>query len=271
MPTRPIARNAPARPAPAAEGWQGWNEYAEFYDWENARTMGRRDLTYWKAFAREAAGPVLELGCGTGRVTAPLARAGLPVVGVDRSEGMLAGARKRVGRLPAATLVRADITALPFADGTFKGVLAPYGILQSLLSDRVLALTLDAVARVLAPGARFGLELVPDVPRWQEADRRVSLVGLDGPHGKPVTLIESVRQDRARRITTFEHEFLEGTGRNRRSLRFTIRFRTIQVAAMVRRLARVGLDVEGTFGGYRGERWSPDAETWLVVARKPGR
>lgn len=272
MPTRPAARPA-ARTARSAahapEGWQGWNEYAEFYDWENARTMGRRDLAYWKAFVSQAAGPVLELGCGTGRVTAPLARAGLPIVGVDRSEGMLAGAVKRLKRVRSASLVRADITALPFADRTFSGVVAPYGILQSLLSDGVLARTLESVVRVLKPGARFGLELVPDVPRWQETDRRVSLVGLEGPHGKPVTLIESVHQDRARRVTTFEHEFLEGTGKARRSLTFTIRFRTIQIPAMVRRLERVGLEVEGTFGGYRGEPWSHDADTWLVMARKP--
>jgi ubiquinone/menaquinone biosynthesis C-methylase UbiE len=256
--------------ATPVEGWRGWNEYAEFYDWENARTMGRRDLAYWTAFARQAGGPVLELGCGTGRVTAPLVRAGVSTTGVDRSEGMLDRARQRLRRLPAARLVRADIGRLPFADASFCAVIAPYGILQSLLSDRVLADTLASVTRVLAPGSHVGLELVPDVPRWQETDRRVSLVGLDGPHGKPVTLVESVHQDRRRRLTTFEHEFLEGTGRARRSLRFTIRFRTIRVPAMIRRLERAGLAIEGTHGGYRGEAWTEEAGTWLIVARKPG-
>ena len=51
-----------------AEGWQGWDEYAPFYDWENARTMGRQDVRFWQDLARREGGPVLELGCGTGRI-----------------------------------------------------------------------------------------------------------------------------------------------------------------------------------------------------------
>jgi ubiquinone/menaquinone biosynthesis C-methylase UbiE len=259
------------RPKSAEEGWHGWNEYAEFYDWENARTMGERDVPFWHEFSRRDAGPVLELGCGTGRVTAPLARKGLPLVGVDRAADMLARADRRLRRArlrDRVHLVRADIAALPFSGQTFSAVIAPYGILQSLLSDRLLAATLAGVNRVLASGGGFGLELVPDVPRWQETDRKVSLVGLRGPHGKPVTLIESVRQDRSRRITTFDHEFVEGTGASCRALRFTVRFRTLRVPAMVRRLQRAGFVVDATYGGYRGEPWSDRADTWIVVARK---
>ena len=77
-------------------GWQGWDEYAPFYDWENARTLGRRDVPFWRRVALEARGRVLELGCGTGRVTLPLARAGVPVVGVDRSSAMLGRLRARL-------------------------------------------------------------------------------------------------------------------------------------------------------------------------------
>ena len=131
---------------------------------------------------------MLELGAGTGRITVPLARAGIPIVGVDRSATMLAYAhrrwRRRRGdwRLP---LTRGDIRALPYADGSFEGVLAPYGILQSLIRDRDLTATLAEVHRVLARGGRFGIDLVPDVPDWKEYRRRVSLTGLRRPGGAP--------------------------------------------------------------------------------------
>ena len=59
------------------EGWKGWDEYAPFYDWENARTLGRKDVPFWRQVAIEGKGPVLELGCGTGRISLPLARAGV--------------------------------------------------------------------------------------------------------------------------------------------------------------------------------------------------
>ena len=78
------------------DGTQGWDAYAPFYDWENARTLGRRDVAFWRRLADEAGGPVLELGCGTGRVLVPVARAGVPVVGVDLSAPMLDRARRRI-------------------------------------------------------------------------------------------------------------------------------------------------------------------------------
>ena len=56
-------------------------------------------------------------------------------------------------------------------------VLAPYGILQSLLRERDLTATLASVARVLAPGGTFGIDLVPDVPNWREYQNRVQLRG----------------------------------------------------------------------------------------------
>jgi ubiquinone/menaquinone biosynthesis C-methylase UbiE len=152
------------------EGWQGWDAYAPFYDWENARTLGRRDVPFWRRVAAEARGPVLELGCGTGRVSVPLAKAGVDLVGIDRSEPMLARLRSASGRAGAighVNAVRGDIRDLPFAPQAFSMVLAPYGILQSLLADRDLVATLTSVARVLPPGGRFGIDLVPDVPNWR--------------------------------------------------------------------------------------------------------
>src|SRR5499427_10174161 len=98
-----------------AEGHEGWDDYAPFYDWENARTLGRRDVPFWRTLAVQAGGPVLELGCGTGRISMPLARAGVTLVGVDRSEPMLARARRRVRRSHLEKnlrLVRCDIRSL---------------------------------------------------------------------------------------------------------------------------------------------------------------
>jgi len=147
------------------------------------------------------AGPVLELGCGTGRVSVPLARAGVDLVGIDRSAPMLDRLRTasaRAGALGHVHAVRGDIRALPFAARRFSMLLAPYGILQSLLADRDLIATLASVARVLTPGGRFGIDLVPDVPNWREYDNRIQMRGRAGD-GAHLTLIESVRQDPKRR------------------------------------------------------------------------
>ena len=63
---------------------------------------------------------VLEVGCGAGRTACALAAMGCDVTGVDRSEAMLANARRRAGLLRAdVVFVRGDIRALPFDDGAF--------------------------------------------------------------------------------------------------------------------------------------------------------
>jgi SAM-dependent methyltransferase len=254
----------------ASEGWHGWDQYAKFYDWENARTSGRRDVLFWKGYCARHGGRVLELGSGTGRVMVPLARAGIPVVGIDRSVNMQAYARKRLRRVKGqrAAMLRGDIRTMPFAAGAFDIVLAPYGILQSLLRDKDLNATLTEVSRVLVPGGRLGLDLVPDVPNWREYTKKISLTGRLGRRGPPVTLIESCRQDRARHVTVFDHEYLEGWGRSRQSHRFTVTFRTLPLKTIARRLERGGFVVDALLGGYDGRTWDDRAETWLVLARK---
>jgi SAM-dependent methyltransferase len=153
-------------------GWEGWDAYAPFYDWENARTVARRDVRFWQRLAAAQDGPVLELGCGTGRVLAPVMRAGVDLVGIDRSAEMLARARQRLRRarlLRRGRLVRGDIRHLPFrCRPGFSLVMAPYGILQSLTREADLKATLASVASVLRRGGLFGIDLVPDLPRWSE-------------------------------------------------------------------------------------------------------
>ncbi len=260
------------------QGWQGWDQYAPFYDWENARTVGRRDVPFWRRVAREARGPVLELGCGTGRVSLPLARAGVTLVGIDRSAPMLARTRRRAealrhrrsgGHGGGLHLVRGDIRALPFDPCGFAMVLAPYGILQSLLRDRDLAATLQSVARVLEPGGRLGIDLVPDVPNWREYSNRVQLQGRTAG-GVHLTLIESVRQDRCRRLTTFEQRYIERRGRQTTEHRFDLTFRTLSVRQMAGRLERAGFVVEAVLGDYRGRPWDERAEVWIILARRQG-
>jgi SAM-dependent methyltransferase len=255
------------------EGWHGWDEYADFYDWENARTVGRRDVRFWQVFARNASTRVLELGCGTGRVLRPVARSSrVPVVGIDRSAAMLAHAVVRMRRVPRASrpaMLRGDIRRLPLADERFDRVIAAYGLLQSLLTPRDLDAALAEAARVLAPGGRLGLDLVPDLQAWDEYRRRVRFRGR-ARGGARITLVETVHQDRRRGITTFDEEFTASRGGRRHRRRFSLTFRTVAVDEMVERLARAGLDAEVVSGDYRGGAWTPTAGTWLIVATKRG-
>jgi SAM-dependent methyltransferase len=255
---------------PTREGWHGWNAYAAFYDWENARTVGRRDLPFWRTLVGRERPPVLELGCGTGRLLIPLAKTGVATVGIDRSEAMLTYARGRARRLASAlrpVVVRGDVRRLPFAASSFGVVMAPYGLLQSLLRDRDLDAALAEAGRVLRPGGLLGVDLVPDLPRWAEYGPRVRLRGRTRDGGS-VTLVEAVRQDRRRGLTVFDEHFTARRHGRETSQRFSLTFRTLTMPRTVTRIERVGLHVERLLGDYRRAVWHARADVWVILARK---
>jgi SAM-dependent methyltransferase len=255
-------------------GWEGWDEYADFYDWENAQTLDRRDVRFWQDMSRRASGNVLELGCGTGRVTLPVARTGAYVVGVDRSAEMLSHARRRAARAKLdknLSLLRADIRSLPFRRSVrFDLVMAPYGILQSLLRESDLTATLASVANVLARGGIFGVDLVPDLPVWKEYRNQVRFRGARRGGRSRIALVESVRQDRERGLTIFDQLYIERRGRARTTRAFSLVFRTLSIPQMTRRLERAGFRITAVLGDYAGKPWDPRADVWLILAEKAG-
>ena len=245
-----------------------WDSYAPFYDWENERTFGRRDIAWWKTFL-PTAGRTLELGSGTGRLLIPLARTGAAITGVDFSSAMLERARVRTRRLPRIRrpgLVRGDIRALSFADRAFSLVLAPYGVLQSLTTDADLDAALASVARVLKRRGTFGIDLVPDLPSWQTYRKEMRLRGR--LNGAGVTLVESVRQDRRRGLTIFDEEFIVGAGPRARRHQFSLTFRTLAMSAFLDRLTAAGFSVEAVHGDYRGGEWTVESDAWVVITTR---
>ncbi len=111
-------------------------------------------------FASVVAGPVLDVGCGTGMATGYLHGLGVPVAGVDLSPGMLEVAR---GKLPDVTFEVGSMLDLPHDDASFGGVLAWYSTIH--VPDELLPTALSELARVLRPGGHLLLAFqVGDVP-----------------------------------------------------------------------------------------------------------
>jgi SAM-dependent methyltransferase len=119
----------------------------------------RTDVPFYVAEALRADGAVLELGCGTGRVLLPIARAGATVVGLDGSHEMLARCRAKLLAESDATRARValhhgDARSFELAT-TFAIVIAPFRMLQHLVSIEDQLHCLEAVRRHLAPGGHF--------------------------------------------------------------------------------------------------------------------
>ena len=136
----------------------------------------RTDVDFYVAEAKRSRGAVLEIGCGTGRILLPIARAGCAITGLDGSRAMLERCRVKVSAESAAVqgrvrLVQGDMREFNLG-AVFPLIIAPFRVVQHLLTvDDQLAF-LARVSNHLAAGGR----LIFDVfnPRFD------MLVGHDG-------------------------------------------------------------------------------------------
>ena len=148
----------------------GYNRIvAEFYDYVMPY-RDRQDIKFFVEMAELAAGPVLEVGCGTGRVLVPTARAGIEIVGLDASPSMLSVCRKRLSgesesvQSRVTGLVEGDMRAFELGR-EFKLVTIPFRPFQHLLTVEDQLSCLQCIHRHLARGGRLVLDIFnPSLP-----------------------------------------------------------------------------------------------------------
>ena len=135
-------------------------EWVIWHDLESG-TYGA-DLPLWRKFADEAGGPILDLGCGTGRVTLHLAEEGHEVIGVDREPAFVDALNERAARAKVtARGVVGDVRDLAL-DRQFPLVIAPQQLLQILGGEEERRVCLASIARVLEPGGLAAFALIED-------------------------------------------------------------------------------------------------------------
>jgi SAM-dependent methyltransferase len=132
-----------------------YDAIAELYDpWSRTVT---EDVDFYVAEARKARATMVELGIGTGRIAIPVALAGVPVIGVDSSAGMLDVCRRRAQAAGVEHLLDlrlGDLRDPPVAERV-RLVTSPFRALLHLETDAERRQALAAVHRLLEPGGRF--------------------------------------------------------------------------------------------------------------------
>ena len=132
-----------------------YDPIAELYDpWSRGVV---EDVSFYVAEAVAMGGPVVELGVGTGRIAIPTALAGVPVIGVDDSERMLAVCRRGAEEAGVAELLDlrlGDLRRPPVAERV-RLVTCPFRALLHLRSDEERLEVFAAVHALLEPGGRF--------------------------------------------------------------------------------------------------------------------
>ncbi len=214
------------------------------------------DLPFWLELAARQDNPLLELGCGSGRVLLPLVRAGYEVYGLDHDPAMLAFLRLNA---PAELrselqLLQSDMTAFHLGK-RFALILLPCNTFSTLAQPARRA-TLERVAMHLRPGGFFAASL-PN-PALLKGLPAVSDVELEDifPHpldGEPVQVSSAwVRQGELFTLT-WHYDHLLPDGRVER-LSARIQHHLAPVEVYLAELRAAGLGIEGVYGDFD---WSP--------------
>jgi SAM-dependent methyltransferase len=231
----------------------------------------RDDIPWYLRLAADNGGPVLELGSGTGRLTAALVRAGHAVTGVELSGEMLQRARARLeGEADGSvTLLQGDMRRLPELElepSSFPLILAPFNVLMHLITIEEQDSTLAAVRGLLAPGGvlaldlfmpRFGpLGVLRQVPEWSTA------AGAGGQ----LFLLQEVDEDAQLVTSRYYLDTVAADGSLRRrsvelKQRYYYRFE------LERALRHAGFSRISVAGGFDQGRWHSAASHLVVTAR----
>ena len=261
----------------------GYQEYAFVADLYDHVTMyrDRTDVAFFVDAAANAGGPVLELGCGTGRVLIPTARAGIDIVGLDLSKHMLTVCRKRLQQEAYAVqsrvqLVEGDMRRFNLGC-TFALVTIPFRPFQHLLTVEDQFVCLASVHRHLADNGVFILDLfnpsldaLVNQPIGREFGEEPEFQTLDGR--RVTRRHKTVAQDRVNQVNHYElvYYVTHPDGREQRlvhsfGLRYLFRFEAEHL------LARSGFIVEQVYAGYDKSAYGSTypGELILVARKKP--
>lgn len=250
---------------------------SQFYDSVDPY-RNRKDVGFFVDAAKESKGPILEVGCGTGRILIPTAREGLKITGLDLSTAMLAQCREKLAKEPwqlqeRAVLIQADMRHFDLSE-SFGLITIPFRPFQHLVSveDQIACLT--CIHRHLALEGTFILDLFnPSIPGLAKEDYQTENADTEFkmPDGRRVIRKSRVAaRDLWHQVQDIEliYYVTHPDGREERlvhafPMRYLFRYEVEHL------LARTGFTVEHIYSDYdKSPYGSKYPGELIVVARK---
>lgn len=211
--------------------------------------------------AQEAEGEVLELACGTGLATLPIAQAGIPITGVDIAASMLAYARLKGEGLPVE-FIEADARTFR-SDKRFSMIFLTGNAFQAFLTDEDQAALLDTVHRHLAPNGRFIFETRNPAGTDLSDEEESPWSEFVDRDGHTVRVSGTQTYDAERSIMHWVT--IRDWGHKRTVSRIDCRF--TDPNALTELLARRGFEIEQQYADWDRTPFAPDAPLIVSVCK----
>ena len=243
---------------------------ARYYDLAYAKHAGARlgpDVDFYRELARESGGPVLELGCGTGRVLLELAAEGIQCTGVDLSEEMLDALRAKTEAPPR--LLCARMQDFDLGGARFALIYSAFRAFQHLYTVEDQLACLARVRSHLPPGGRFAFDVFNPRLESMLADEEPEAEDVRFPwEGDEVVRLTGVRRDRASQMLDVRMRYeRRRAGRvviveeSRFHMRWFTRFELEHL------MHRAGFEEVTIHGDFDRSPVGPDSPALIIIAR----
>jgi SAM-dependent methyltransferase len=240
-------------------------------------TADQADVGFYVALARASGGPVLEVGIGSGRIALPIARSGIPVVGIDRSEEMLASLRAKVRREKLGRRVRAELLDMRDFDlgATFPLVIVPFRAFLHNLTTADQIACLEACRRHLAPGGELVLNVFHPSLAYMASNTGANdglwrwVRDVPQPDGGWVSFSQATRYDTVAQHVHARQRFdrFASNGTRTETYEFPIEIAYLYPGDLHRIFAAAGFDDVAIDGGFQGGPLQSDGDELVVRAR----
>ena len=237
-----------------SEPTSSYDAIARLYDpWSRSVI---EDVEFYVAEAKADGGPIVELGVGTGRIALPIASAGIEVIGVDSSEGMLAVCREQAERAGLTELLDLRLGDLrePPVEERVGLVICPFRAFLHMPNEEERLRALRAAHALLRPGGRFVFDVF--APSGQD---------IEETHGRWIErepgIFERAHWDEQQRTLTLGVRGPDGET--------TLTLAWISAGEWQALIEQAGFEVEACYGWFDRRPFTGGEDT-VWVAKRPG-
>jgi len=232
------------------------------------RLFGEPNIPFWIDIISACGAPVLELGCGTGKVTIPIAEAGYETVGIDLSEAMLEYAQAKIQGRDLPVKFRLDDMKRLGDEQKFKTIILPSNNLAHLMNYQEAEECFRTVVDHLEDDGTFVIDaFVPSVSILSKSDDELETISeYEDPDGKGMIKITATalyeNHTQIRRVTTFQQNPDGSISEGHLNMKM---YFPQELEGL---LNHSGLEITERYGNYQKDEFSSTSMKQIIIAKK---
>lgn len=248
-----------------------YNDYAGFYDWIYEER--HEDIEFYSRFVSKGYTHLLELACGTGRITIPLAEKGAFITGLDFSQEMLNIAKKKLESKPDAVRDRVDFiqgNAIDFSiDKVYDMIFIPQASMFHIHENSQRRNCVSCMKSHLRPSGIAVFDFVNSSFMENQETCKSYIVneGINSDTGKLTKeLNEKLIIDKDNHFIVVKHTYVETDDSGEKRYEFIQRYTWVTLDEISSMLTEFGFSEIEVVGGYRNEPFNIDSYRMIVTA-----